>query len=121
MSSLSLMAAASPAFAQNYNSSSSSKPDAQQSQGANVTEPSTTAGAQNTPAESPSLNKYQSDRSAGARINEPAGANNAMNEPAGADYSAGNWCWIGLFGLLGLFGLKQRHTVRDETYRPART
>lgn len=44
-----------------------------------------------------------------------------INEPSGADNSAGNWSWIGLFGLLGLFGLKRHHEVRDETYRPVKT
>ena len=115
MSSLSLMAAAYPAFGQNnYDSPSSSQTGAQQSQGASVTEPSTTSGAQNTPAESPSLNRANSsDRMSAADNN----AGTPIDEPAGADNSAGSWSWIGLIGLLGLFGLKRHHDVRDETYR----
>lgn len=42
-----------------------------------------------------------------------------INEPSGADTDK-NWSWVGLIGLAGLFGLKRRHEVRDETYRPAR-
>lgn len=119
MSSLSLMATAYPAFGQNNNdSSSSSQTGAQQSQGTSVTEPSTTSGAQNTPAESPSLNRASPSERMSAADNT---AGRTIDEPAGADNSAGNWSWIGLIGLLGLFGLKRHHDVRDETYRQART
>lgn len=119
MSSLSLMVAAYPAFGQNnYDNSSSSQTGAQQSQGPNVTEPSTTSGAQNSPAESPSLNRVNPSERMSAADNN---AGTPIDEPAGADNSASNWSWIGLIGLLGLFGLKRHHDVRDEAYRQART
>lgn len=43
-----------------------------------------------------------------------------MNEPAGADNDRPNFSWLGLFGLLGLMGLKRKSDARDETHRPVR-
>lgn len=42
-----------------------------------------------------------------------------MVESAGADRNGINWTWLGLLGLVGLFGLKRRNEVRDDNYRTA--
>ncbi len=100
LSSLSLMATAYPAFSQN---DSSSQSGSQQSQGTSLNEPSTSQRSQAAPADS-SL----------SRMNRADNTGVPIDEPSGADNSASNWSWVGLFGL------KRRHEAHDETYRPAR-
>jgi hypothetical protein len=93
ISSVALLAVASPVFAQ-----TSGAPDASQ-QGRD---------AQSQRSSGPPAN--QSDQYTGIE----------MDEPAGAELGQNNWGWVGLFGLAGLFGLKRHRDTYDRDQRTAR-
>ena len=112
ISTLALLVSAGPLYAQDQQQQSSPSA-AQQSeqQQTPVLQPSDAALTQDVQSRNSAMDmEQQSMEGSGREMNEPAGADNEKN-----------WSWIGLLGLLGLFGIKRRHDVHDENYRPLRT